>query len=72
MNENLTALLPEIALLGTAAIGLLTGSWLPRHRQWLIAVLACAACVTGLAATCRRTRERAGPRTDERAGFPMR
>ncbi|HJT78095.1 MAG TPA: NADH-quinone oxidoreductase subunit N, partial [Gemmataceae bacterium] len=51
MNENLTALLPEIALLGAAVIGLLTGSWLPRHRQWAIAVLAAAACVTGLAAT---------------------
>ncbi|MFC8005069.1 NADH-quinone oxidoreductase subunit N [Streptomyces olivaceus] len=53
MNENLTALLPEIALLGAAVIGLLAGSWLPRHRQWAIAVLAAAACVTGLAATAR-------------------
>ncbi|MGK9464883.1 NADH-quinone oxidoreductase subunit N (plasmid) [Streptomyces sp. G6] len=51
MNENLTALLPEIALLGAAVIGLLAGSWLPRHRQWPIAVLAGAACITGLAAT---------------------
>ncbi|MFJ9716958.1 NADH-quinone oxidoreductase subunit N [Streptomyces sp. NPDC101213] len=51
MNENLTVLVPEIALLGAAVIGLLTGSWLPRRRQWAVAVLAAAACVAGLAAT---------------------
>ncbi|MEU7401904.1 NADH-quinone oxidoreductase subunit N [Streptomyces sp. NPDC044948] len=51
MNENLTALLPELALLGAAVIGLLAGSWLPRRRQWYIALLAAAACITGLAAT---------------------
>ena len=51
MNENLAALIPEIALLGAAVIGLLAGSWLPRRRQWLVAVLAAAACATGLTAT---------------------
>jgi NADH-quinone oxidoreductase subunit N len=51
VNENLLALLPETALLGGAVIGLLAGSWLPRRRQWSIAVLATAACFTGLAAT---------------------
>ncbi|MBD0841453.1 NADH-quinone oxidoreductase subunit N [Streptomyces sp. TRM68416] len=51
MNENLTALIPELALLGAAVVGLLTGSWLPRRRQWAVAVLAAAACVAGLVAT---------------------
>ncbi|MEU3901822.1 NADH-quinone oxidoreductase subunit N [Streptomyces sp. NPDC045251] len=51
MNENLAALIPELALLGAAVIGLLAGSWLPRRRQWLVAVLAAAACATGLTAT---------------------
>ncbi|WP_262705088.1 MULTISPECIES: NADH-quinone oxidoreductase subunit N [Streptomyces] len=51
MNENLTALLPETTLLGAAVIGLLTGSWLPRSRQWTIALLAAAACTAGLVAT---------------------
>ncbi|MEU2551411.1 NADH-quinone oxidoreductase subunit N [Streptomyces sp. NPDC013313] len=51
MNENLTALLPETTLLGAAVIGLLAGSWLPRGRQWIIALLAAAACAAGLVAT---------------------
>jgi NADH-quinone oxidoreductase subunit N len=51
VNENLTALIPELSLTGAAVTGLLAGSWLPRHRQWLIAVLAAAACATGLVAT---------------------
>ncbi|MCH0542456.1 NADH-quinone oxidoreductase subunit N [Streptomyces sp. MUM 203J] len=51
MNENLAALIPELALLGAAVIGLLAGAWLPRNRQWIIAVLAAAAGATGLAAT---------------------
>ncbi|MBC9725046.1 NADH-quinone oxidoreductase subunit N [Streptomyces sp. TRM68367] len=50
-NENLAALLPEIALLTAAVVGLLAGSWLPRRRQWAVAVLAAAACLTGLVAT---------------------
>ncbi|MEU9067953.1 NADH-quinone oxidoreductase subunit N [Streptomyces sp. NPDC048306] len=51
MNENLAALVPELALLGAAVVGLLAGSWLPRRRQWLVAALAAVACATGLAAT---------------------
>lgn len=51
MNENLAALVPETALLGAAVIGLLAGSWLPRRRQWLVAVLGATACAAGLAAT---------------------
>ncbi|GAB2945893.1 NADH-quinone oxidoreductase subunit N [Streptomyces sundarbansensis] len=51
MNEDLTALIPELALLGAAVIGLLAGSWLPRRRQWVIAVLAAAACAAGLVTT---------------------
>ncbi|MYQ51812.1 MULTISPECIES: NADH-quinone oxidoreductase subunit N [unclassified Streptomyces] len=51
MNENLTALLPELALLGAAVLGLLTGCWLPRRRQWIVAVLAAVACAAGLTAT---------------------
>ncbi|GII86846.1 NADH-quinone oxidoreductase subunit N [Sphaerisporangium siamense] len=51
MNENLAALIPETALLGAAVAGLLAGSWLPRRRQWVVAALAAAACVTGVAAT---------------------
>jgi NADH-quinone oxidoreductase subunit N len=51
VNENLTALIPELALLGAAVLGLLIGSWLPRRRQWIIALLAAAACTAGLVAT---------------------
>ncbi|MEU5719052.1 NADH-quinone oxidoreductase subunit N [Streptomyces sp. NPDC020403] len=51
MNENLAALIPELALLGAAVIGLLAGSWLPRRRQWTVAVLAGVACTAGLVAT---------------------
>lgn len=51
MNQNLTALIPELALLGAAVIGLVTGSWLPRRRQWIVAALAATACTAGLTAT---------------------
>ncbi|MDT0430420.1 NADH-quinone oxidoreductase subunit N [Streptomyces salyersiae] len=51
MNENLTALIPELSLVGAAVLGLLAGSWLPRRRQWLIAALAVVACTAGLVAT---------------------
>ncbi|UYQ60170.1 NADH-quinone oxidoreductase subunit N [Streptomyces peucetius] len=51
MNENLAALLPELALAAAAVLGLLAGSWLPRRRQWAVAVLAAAACAAGLTAT---------------------
>ncbi|MFH9821462.1 NADH-quinone oxidoreductase subunit N [Streptomyces sp. NPDC017230] len=51
MNENLTALVPELSLAGAAVLGLLAGAWLPRRRQWLIAALAAVACTAGLVAT---------------------
>jgi NADH-quinone oxidoreductase subunit N len=51
MNENPGALVPELLLLGAAVVGLLLGSWLPRHRQWLVRLLAGAAALAGLAAT---------------------
>ena len=50
MNQNLGPLAPEIALAASAVAGLLLGSWLPRHRQWIIRALAAAACLAGLAA----------------------
>ncbi len=51
MNQQLGPLAPEIALAASAVGGLLAGSWLPRRRQWIVRVLAAAACVAGLAAT---------------------
>lgn len=51
MNENPAALIPELALVAGSVLGLLLGSWLPRHRQWWVRVLAATACVVGLAAT---------------------
>lgn len=51
MNENPAALIPELALVAGAVLGLLLGSWLPRRRQWWVRVLAATACVVGLAAT---------------------
>ncbi|MCQ6552065.1 NADH-quinone oxidoreductase subunit N [Streptomyces sp. C10-9-1] len=51
MNQDVAALLPEVSLAAAAVLGLLAGSWLPRRRQWLVAVLAAAACAVGLAAT---------------------
>lgn len=51
MNENPAALIPELALVAGAVLGLLLGSWLPRHRQWWVRVFAAIACVVGLAAT---------------------
>jgi NADH-quinone oxidoreductase subunit N len=49
VNQNLGPLAPEIILAASAVAGLLAGSWLPRHRQWLIRALAAAACLAGLA-----------------------
>ncbi|OZM83299.1 NADH-quinone oxidoreductase subunit N [Pseudonocardia sp. MH-G8] len=51
MNENPAALLPELFLLGGAVVGLLLGAWLPRHRQWLVRLLAAVAAGAGLVAT---------------------
>lgn len=35
-TDNPLALLPEIILLGGAVVGLLTGLFLPRRRQWIV------------------------------------
>ncbi|MFI9812735.1 NADH-quinone oxidoreductase subunit N [Saccharothrix variisporea] len=51
MDENPSALLPEILLAVAAIVGLLLGSYLPRHRQWLVRLLAAAACGAGVVAT---------------------
>jgi NADH-quinone oxidoreductase subunit N len=50
-NENPAALIPELALLVGAVLGLLAGAWLPRRRQWPVRALATAACLVGLVAT---------------------
>ncbi|UZI28182.1 NADH-quinone oxidoreductase subunit N [Streptomyces sp. VB1] len=50
MNENPLDILPEILLAAAAVLGLLLGSWLPRSRQWVVAVLAATAAVGGIAA----------------------
>jgi NADH-quinone oxidoreductase subunit N len=51
VNERLGPLIPEITLAAGAVAGLLAGSWLPRRRQWVIRLLAAAACLVALAAT---------------------
>ena len=51
MNERPLELIPELALAAGAVIGLLAGSWLPRHRQWVVRLLAALACGVGLVAT---------------------
>jgi len=48
MAADLGRLLPEIILACAAVVGLLLGSFLPRHRQWVVRVLAAAACVASL------------------------
>lgn len=50
LDKNLLALLPEVFLAGGAVVGLLLGSLLPRQRQWLVGLLAAAACLGGIAA----------------------
>lgn len=50
MDENPLDILPEILLAAAAVLGLLLGSWLPRSRQWVVAVLAAAAAVGGITA----------------------
>ncbi|WP_420000655.1 NADH-quinone oxidoreductase subunit N [Streptomyces boninensis] len=49
-TENPADLLPEVILAASAVLGLLLGAWLPRHRQWLVGALACAACAAGIVA----------------------
>ena len=51
MDKNPLALLPEILLAVAAVLGLLLGSYLPKHRQWLVRLLAALACGGGLVVT---------------------
>jgi NADH-quinone oxidoreductase subunit N len=48
---DLTVLVPELALILTAVLGLLVGSWLPRHRQWVVRILALAGILVAIVAT---------------------
>ncbi|MFE0699748.1 NADH-quinone oxidoreductase subunit N [Streptomyces sp. NPDC058872] len=51
MNENPLDILPEVLLTASAVLGLLLGSWLPRHRQWLVGLLAAVAAGAGIVAS---------------------
>ncbi|MBL1074314.1 NADH-quinone oxidoreductase subunit N [Nocardia sp. 2] len=51
MGQDLLALLPEGALAVVAVLGLLLGSFLPRHRQWVVRLLAAVGAITTVAAT---------------------
>nr|CTQ89690.1 NADH-ubiquinone oxidoreductase chain N (EC 1.6.5.3) [Kibdelosporangium sp. MJ126-NF4] len=51
MDEDPSALLPEIFLALAAVLGLLLGSYLPRRRQWPVIALAVTACAAGIVAT---------------------
>ncbi|QXJ26875.1 NADH-quinone oxidoreductase subunit N [Actinomadura graeca] len=51
MNENPADLAPELCVLAAAVLGLVTGLFLPRARQWPVAVICSAGLLAGLAAT---------------------
>ncbi|MGY5883601.1 NADH-quinone oxidoreductase subunit N [Modestobacter lacusdianchii] len=51
MRQDPLALLPELFLLGGAVATLLTGSFLPRHRQWAARLVAVAALLGAGVAT---------------------
>ncbi|WP_308191218.1 NADH-quinone oxidoreductase subunit N [Amycolatopsis tucumanensis] len=51
MNEDPSALLPEIFLAVAAVVALLLGSYLPRQRQWPVRLVTALACLAGLVAT---------------------
>lgn len=48
MIADVLALLPELCLLAGAVLGLLTGLWLPRHRQGIAHVVVAAALVAAI------------------------
>ena len=50
MNENPADLLPELCVLAAAVIGLLTGLFLPRTRQWIVMAICAAGLVAGIGA----------------------
>ncbi|NEA25526.1 NADH-quinone oxidoreductase subunit N [Actinomadura bangladeshensis] len=49
MNENPADLAPELCVLIAAVLGLVNGLFLPRERQWRVAVVCAAGLVAGLA-----------------------
>ncbi|RFS85785.1 NADH-quinone oxidoreductase subunit N [Actinomadura spongiicola] len=49
MNENPADLAPELCVLIAAVLGLVNGLFLPRTRQWRVAVICAAGLVAGLA-----------------------
>ncbi|GLZ08098.1 NADH-quinone oxidoreductase subunit N [Actinomadura sp. NBRC 104412] len=51
MRENPADLAPELCVLAGAVLGLLTGIFLPRARQWIAVVICAAGLVAGLACT---------------------
>ncbi|UGY93633.1 NADH-quinone oxidoreductase subunit N [Streptomyces gobiensis] len=50
MRMDPLALVPELCLLLGAVVTLLSGSWLPRHRQWIAGLLAGSALAASLTA----------------------
>jgi NADH-quinone oxidoreductase subunit N len=56
MRENPADLLPELCTLGGAVIALLCGLYLPRARQWIVAVLCAIGLVAGLVAAALAVR----------------
>lgn len=50
MLAQLWLLLPELLLTGGAVVGLLLGSYLPRHRQWPVRALGFSVCAAGIVA----------------------
>ncbi|MDQ0382002.1 NADH-quinone oxidoreductase subunit N [Amycolatopsis thermophila] len=50
MNEDPSALLPEIFLAVAAVVAVLLGSYLPRQRQWPVRLVTALACLAGLVA----------------------
>lgn len=50
MNENPADLAPELCVLLAAVLGLVNGLFLPRTRQWQVAVICAAGLLLGLAA----------------------
>jgi NADH-quinone oxidoreductase subunit N len=56
MREDPGAIIPELALLAGAIVGLLAGMFSPRRRQWPTALLVAAAALAGIAAAALELR----------------
>jgi len=61
VNEDPVALLPEILLLAGAVGGLLLGLFLPRHRQWVVRMVAALALLASVGAALAAAGTPAGP-----------